>query len=178
MRQWQDLDQDRGIIHVRRQLSRSGGKFTEQKTRAAKRSIELGTGTLDLLKEHYQRQIQERYIAGDHWKENDLIFTSTIGTPLNFKNMIERHFKPMIKSADVPVIRFHDLRHTAVATMLSRGILIFIVSKYIGHARASITSDIYGHLLPGANTGIPQVMDEIVKPVELISTENSIFLQK
>jgi integrase len=167
MRQWQDLDQDRGIIHVRRQLSRSGGKFTEQKTRAAKRSIELGTGTLDLLKEHYQRQIQERYIAGDHWKENDLIFTSTIGTPLNFKNLIERHFEPIIKVANVPVIRFHDLRHTAASLMLSRGVSIFIVSKIMGHARPSITSDIYGHLVPGSMSGIGNMMDELIAPIQV-----------
>jgi integrase len=167
MRQWQDLDQARGIIHVRRQLSRSAGKFTEQKTRAAKRSIELGSGTLEILQEHYQRQIQERNIGGDHWKENDLIFTSTIGTPLNFKNLIERHFKPIIKGANVPVIRFHDLRHTAASLMLSRGVSIFIVSKIMGHARPSITSDIYGHLVPGSMSGIGDMMDELIAPIQV-----------
>jgi len=49
----------------------------------------------------------------------DLIFTSTIGTPLNFKNIIERHFKPILKASNVPVIRFHDLRHTAASLMLN-----------------------------------------------------------
>jgi integrase len=163
--QWKDLDRARGIIHVRRQLLRSGGKFTELKTRAAKRSIELGSGTLELLQEHYQGQIQERNIAGDRWQENDLIFTSTIGTPLNFKNMIERHYKPILKSANVPEIRFHDLRHTAASLMLSKGISIFIVSKIIGHARPSITSDIYGHLIPGAMSGIGDMMDEMITPI-------------
>ena len=52
----------------------------------------------------------------------DLIFTSTIGTPLNFKNIIERNFKPILKASNVPVIRFHDLRHTAASLMLNNNI--------------------------------------------------------
>jgi integrase len=120
-----------------------------------------------VLDNHNQRQIQERYIAGDRWQENGLIFTITIGTPLNYKNMIERHFKPIIKAAGVPVIRFHGLRHTAASIMLSKGISIYIVSKILGNERPSITSDIYCHLLPGAMKGIGQMMDELITPVEI-----------
>jgi integrase len=47
-------------------------------------------------------------------------------------------------------IRFHDLRHTADAIMLSNSVPIFTASKIIGYARPSITSDTYGHLIPGA----------------------------
>jgi integrase len=171
---WQDLDRARGIIHVRRQLLRSGGKFTELKTRAAKRSIELGSGTLEVLQEHYQGQIQEQNIAGDRWQENDLIFTSTIGSSLNFKNMIERHFKPIMNASNVPTIRFHDIRHTAASLMLSKGISIFIVSKIMEHARPSITSDIYGHLIPGAMSGIGDMMDEIIAPIPINVNTKSI----
>jgi integrase len=165
--QWQDLEGIRNILHVRRQLTRSGGSFAPQKTKAAKRSLELGSGTLTVLQDHYQKQIQERNIAGDHWHENDLIFTSTIGTSLNYKNVIERSFKPLMKAAGVPVIRFHDLRHTAASLMISKGISVFVVSKILGHARPSITSDIYGHLVPGAMSGIGDMMDEMIAPIQI-----------
>jgi integrase len=166
MRQWQDLDQDRGIIHVRRQLSRSAGKFTEQKTRAAKRSIELGSGTLEVLQEHYQRQIQERNIGGDHWQENDPIFTSTIGTPLNFKNMIERHFKPIIKVANVPAIRFHDCRHTAATIMLGHGIAPVIVAGMLGHS-IPVLLNTYTHFIPTMQSQAARLMDEILTPIPI-----------
>ena len=48
-----------GILHVQRQLSRSGGLKLPLKTRNAKRSIELGAVTLQVLEEHYQLQLQE-----------------------------------------------------------------------------------------------------------------------
>ncbi len=163
----QDLDKRNGVIYINRQLTRSGGKFAELKTKAAKRAIKIGEGTLAVLNEHYKLNIQEMNIAGDQWQENDLIFTSTIGTPLNYKNMIERSFKPLVRAAGVPMIRFHDLRHTAASLMLSRGVSIFIVSKILGHARPSITSDIYGHLVPGSMNGIGDMMDEMIAPIPI-----------
>jgi integrase len=63
------------------------------------------------------------------------------------------------------VIQFHNLRQTAASLILSRGISIFIVSIIMGHARPSITSDIYGHLVPGSMDGIGDMMDELIAPI-------------
>jgi integrase len=73
----------------------------------------------------------------------------------------------LITVADVPVIRFHDLRHTAASLMLNQGVPIFKVSKILGHARPSITSDIYGHLVPGSMDGIGDMMDELIAPISV-----------
>jgi integrase len=163
---WQDLDQARGILHVSRQLARSGGGMLDQKTKAAKRSIQVGAGTLKVLNDHHQRQSAERYTPGTQWKDTDLIFTSSIGTAVNYKNMLDRSFKPLIQAAGVPNIRFHDLRHTAASLMLNQGVPIFKVSKILGHAKPSITSDIYGHVVPNAMDGIGDMMDDLITPIE------------
>ena len=46
------------------------------------------------------------------------------------------------------LIRFHDLRHTAASLLLNQGIPVIAVSRRLGHAKASITLDVYGHLIP------------------------------
>ena len=97
----------------------------------------------------------------------DLIFTSTIGTPLNFKNIIERHFKPILKASNVPVIRFHDLRHTAASLMLNNNIPPIVVSRRLGHSKASITLDIYGHLLPSMQAEVAEKIDELITPIPI-----------
>jgi integrase len=51
--------------------------------------------------------------------------------------------------------------------MISKGISIFVVSKIMGHARPSITSDIYGHLVPGSMSGIGDMMDELIAPIQV-----------
>jgi integrase len=165
--QWADLDWARGTLHIRRQLSRKGEKFCTQKTRAARRTIALGPGTIAVLRAHKELQTQERIQAGRAWQEYDLMFTSKVGTGLHPKNLVDRYFRPLVKAAGVPEIRFHDLRHTAASIMLSRGVQLIGVSKILGHARPSITSDTYGHLVPGSGDQVGAMMDELVAPVQL-----------
>jgi integrase len=71
------------------------------------------------------------------------------------------------KTRDVSMIRFHDLRHTAASLILNQGVPIFKVSKILGHARPSITSDIYGHVMPNGMDGIGDMMDELIAPIQV-----------
>ncbi len=69
-----------------------------------------------------QGQREERLKAGASWRnELDLIFTTRTGTPLDGVN-VTRDFQRMLKRADLPVKRFHDLRHTAASFLLYRNV--------------------------------------------------------
>jgi len=65
------------------------------------------------------------------------------------------------------MIRFHDLRRTAASLMLNNGVPILVASRRLGHARPSITLDIYGHLIPNKQAETAQLMDQLVTPIEL-----------
>jgi integrase len=54
----------------------------------------------------------------------------------------------MIERANVPRIRFHDLRHTHATLLLQEGVNVKVVSERLGHANISITLDTYSHVLP------------------------------
>lgn len=64
-------------------------------------------------------------------------------------------------------MRFDDLKHTAASLMLNNGVPVIVVSRRLGHAKASITLDIYGHLIPGMQEEAANLMDDLVTPVEL-----------
>ncbi len=57
----------------------------------------------------------------------------------------------LIKKADVPKIRFHDLRHTVATLMLKGEINPKIVKEILGHSDVRITLDIYSHVLPSVH---------------------------
>ncbi len=82
------------------------------------------------------------------WQESDLVFTSRVGTPLDPDNFIHRSFKPLLRRAGLPEMRFHDLRHTFATLMLSNGEHPKIVQEMLGHAQISLTLDTYSHVLP------------------------------
>jgi integrase len=140
------------------------GYYTSPKTKAGKRSINLGVVTITHLRTSYERQRLERLSAGERWKENDLIFPSTIGTPMDQQNL-SKTFKLFLQTTGLPKIRFHDLRYTAASLMLNHGISPIIVSRRLGHSKVSITLDTYGHLMPEMQNEAADLMDELVTPV-------------
>jgi integrase len=166
---WVDLDWVSGYLQVRRQVQRIDGKgfvFCEPKTKAGRRTIQLGETMLQTLREHIRDQRLEKMAAGVRWKENDLIFPSTIGTPLDLRNLL-RDFKEILEKAGLPEIRFHDLRHSAASIMLKHNIPVLTVSRILGHSKPSVTLDIYGHLIPGMQSFAAKVMDEVIMPMQV-----------
>ena len=166
---WSDIQWGSGRLYVRRQLQDVRGEgriFQEPKTRSGRRTIQLGEGTLQTLREHLERQQLRKVASGQRWQENDLIFPSSIGTPLDPNNM-RIDFNRVIERAGVPKVRFHDLRHTAASLMLNNGIPVIVVSKILGHSKPSITLDIYGHLYNEMQGEACRLMDELVSPVKI-----------
>jgi len=167
---WKDINWVKQTIQVERQLVRpkkgEEPKFAPPKTRNGKRSIALGSKSIEVLRRHNQKQLYEINKAGKEWAEHDLVFTSSSGRPIHYSNLL-RNFKVLLRNARLPEIRFHDLRHTAATLMLNHGIPVIIVSQRLGHARPSITLDIYGHHIPSMQSEAAELMDDLVTPIEL-----------
>ncbi len=66
----------------------------------------------------------------------------------NRHNISRRSFKPLLRRAGLPDVRFHDLLHTAATLLLSKNINPKVVSEILGHATVAITLDVYSHVLP------------------------------
>jgi len=159
---WSDLDCKQGLLQVQRQLTKKKGggfEFTAPKTKAGTRRLDLGESALRVLRGHRQQQFLEMQSVG-------LVFPSTIGTPYNRSNLRKR-FKLILDEAGLPEIRFHDLRHTAATLMLNHGIPVIVVSRRLGHARPSITLDIYGHLIPDKQKEVALLMDQLLTPIQI-----------
>jgi integrase len=166
---WTDLDWIRQVLRVERQLIRPGKhgvQFSSPKTRFGKRAIALGGRTIEILRGHYDRQQMERLAAGNNWHEHGLIFTNSLGGPIDPRNLL-RDYKRLLHESGLPNIRFHDLRHTAASLMLNNGVPPIVVSRRLGHSKASITLDVYGHLIPTMQTEVAEMIDELVIPIAL-----------
>ncbi len=147
---WDDADLDRGTLRVGRALVREGGRHVlgETKTRRGRRRVNLTSRTVAALKAHRKSQLEKRVRLAGLYEDHGLIFTSENGTPLNPGNLVKRSFKPLLKRAGLPEIRFHDLRHTCATLLLGRGVHPKIVQELLGHATIAMTLDTYSHYLP------------------------------
>jgi integrase len=147
---WKDVDLERGTLRVGRALVREGGRYTlgETKTRRGRRQINLTPRTVNALRVHRKKQLEEKMRRADLYKDHGLIFASGVGTLVHPENMVKRSFKPLLERSGLPKIRFHDLRHTCATLLLGRGVHPKLVQELLGHATIAMTLDTYSHYLP------------------------------
>ena len=94
------------------------------------------------------------------WEDHDLVFTTGVGTPISRADLITRSFKPLLRKAGLPIVRFHDLRHTCATVLLSKGTHAKLVQEFLGHSTIAVTLDTYSHVLPGIDDGLADTMHE------------------
>ena len=78
------------------------------------------------------------------------MFVSSEGTPLSYRNFSQRGLTKAADRAGLNAdgqskLTLHDLRHTFGSHLVRQGADVVTVSRQMGHARPSITLDIYSH---------------------------------
>jgi integrase len=152
---WDVIDFKRATIRVSQQLRRvpdaEGRKqfvLQSTKTEAGERTLWIDEDLVAVLREHRANQDEERQLLREQWGDpfGNLVFVSDSGRPIHASNLVS-HFKKTLAAAGLPIIRFHDLRHTAATLMLADSVPLVTVSKILGHSSVAVTARIYAHAL-------------------------------
>ena len=137
---WGDLDFEAKQVYIQRTFTK--GRFFPTKTKGSKRKIDLSPILISELKK---------------WKlscprtDLDLMFPNPAGAPMNYSNMVQRYFLPALTKAEIPRIRFHDLRHTYASLMIEQGENIKYIQNQLGHSSPMVTLNVYAHLMKPTN---------------------------
>ena len=134
----------------------------EPKTQYSRRSITIAAFALESLQQHRLCQEETRKKAGELWQEHDYVFCTLVGTHLRPGHVVDE-FKKLLEKADLPDIRFHDLRHSAATLLLSLGIHPKVVQELLGHTQISMTMDIYSHVLPSMQQDAVSKLNTLLK---------------
>ena len=147
---WDAVNFREGTITVKQQLCRekvAGGKHYIAATKNDKtRILTAAPFVMDILHKVKQEQLRDRLSAGLAWQnEFNLVFTDKAGRYIVPQTAL-KHFKAVASRIGRPDARFHDLRHTYAVTALQEGDDVKTVQQNLGHATASFTLDVYGHV--------------------------------
>ena len=160
---WEDVDFDTGTLRIVRALQRIDGKpqFVEPKSDKSRRVIALPRFVVDTLREHKVRQLEERLLVGSRWQDWGLVFSTSVGTPLENSNTLKA-FKALLRRAGLPDMRFHDLRHSAASLLLAQGLSPRVIMEVLGHSQIGLTMNTYAHVLPALQREAAEAMDKLL----------------
>jgi integrase len=135
---------------------RSVRRDGDTKTRKSRRTIALPGRCVDALKRQHRQQAEERLKAGEAWTENDLVFASKVGTPLDASHVRRDLRRAMKGAAGVNPADWtpRELRHSFVSLLSDAGVSLDDISRLVGHSGTAVTEQVYRHQLrPVIETG-------------------------
>ena len=145
---WDCVDLNKGTIQINKQLqlSRTKRGYVLVPTKNDKgRCITLAPYIVDTLKQVRIEQLENKLRYGAAWVNSGFVFTDPLGDHLKH-NTVYKNFKKILSELGLPETRFHDLRHSYAVAAIRSGDDIKTVQGNLGHATASFTLDVYGHV--------------------------------
>jgi len=141
------------------------GKYIikEPKTPHSRRQIALPPSLVLVLQQHRAEQEEQLTLLGKPLTDGDFVFAHPDGTPLN-PSTVSHAFSNIIRKAELPNMRLHDLRHSHATLMLQAGVHPKVVSERLGHSSIRITLDTYSHVLPGIQEAAAKRFDDFLTP--------------
>lgn len=173
---WSLTDLDAGTARLAKQITRRRGKRDPETGRRKGRLVEKDLKTdesmavmrlpevaVEALREHGKAQKVER-LAAKVWADPDLIFTTTIGTPLQPRN-VNRAWDAVCERAGTPKFRIHDLRHACATYLFAAGLDLKVIQSTLRHTQLSTTADLYTHMVEEIRAGAADTMDGVLRDV-------------
>lgn len=166
---WDCIDFERGIITINKQMQLHQEEGIEAyklvSTKNGKtRTIAAAPTVLAQLRHRRKAQAEQRLRAGPLWEDSGLVFTNDIGHHWT-KPSVYRSFKKAVASIGCPEVRFHDLRHSYAIIAIKSGDDIKTVQGNLGHATASFTLDVYGHVTDQMKKASANRMETFIQSV-------------
>ena len=160
---WDDVNLDSCVVSIQNSLQRVEKKLklVELKTPRSRRSLPVPETIISALRAHRVRQLEDKMLAGERWKESRLVFATSLGTPLNPRNVL-RSFHRLLRKIGIPQQGVHNLRHSCASLLLQQNVHARTIMDVLGHSRIGITMDTYSHVMPQTMRAAADVMNSVL----------------
>ncbi|WP_336026508.1 tyrosine-type recombinase/integrase [Geodermatophilus sp. FMUSA9-8] len=148
----EDVDFLRRTVRVRQQR-RPGGELGQLKTGSSRRDVPADDVVLQALAERIRR----------HPRADGLVFGSSTGGALT--KSVAGHVFDDIERAVGFTVSPHSLRHYFGASLVSRGVSVVAVSRWLGHSGPEITYRVYAYLKPDDELATRAAMADILSKI-------------
>ena len=143
---WSSIDFEARQLKIHEQLQTIKGKrqFVPLKSSASNRKLEIDTGTLEVLRAYKKMQSEQRLLLGPKWQDNDLVFPTSVGLPMNPK-VDYKNWQQALAACGIGKHRLHDARHTAATLLFDKGLDVELIRRFLGNSSVELTAKTYVH---------------------------------
>lgn len=166
---WQDIDEERQVIHVVRASQYQQGKGVVEvptKNVSSVRAVKVPAFVMEVLQEYRAAWNRQRLAWGDAWQgEAGRLFVQHDGKPIN-PDTINYWLNDFLKRHGLEHITPHSLRHTFATLQIAAGVDIRTLQARTGHAQASTLVNIYSHALKSAQEAASDALESVLLPAK------------
>lgn len=151
---WRDVDLDGAVLRVEQSLeetTKAGLRFKSPKTKHGRRSITLPPTAVTVLRAHWKAQQELRLKLGQGRASADALVFGTWQGKARSPNSLTKEWRAAVKTAAMPAVTLHSLRHTHASYLIAAGHDVLTISRRMGHGSPTITLGVYGHLFPNTD---------------------------
>jgi integrase len=156
---WRHIDLDRAQLAVveSAEQTHAGVRIKSPKSGRG-RKVALPVRVVEELRAWHVRQAQELLKLGVRITGDTFVCAREDGAMIQPQS-ITHAWVLFVADTGLPVIRFHDLRHSHATHLLAAGVHPKIASERLGHATVGLTLDTYSHVIPGMQEGAAAHID-------------------
>lgn len=147
-------------------VSNVGGVIYDDttKTKSSLRTLPLTENVKQYLLDLKSHQEEMERLMGNCYYKNDYVCRHEDGRPIR-PDYITHKFRKILNKSDLPIIRFHDLRHSAASLLINGGFNLKEVQDWLGHSDISTTGNIYSHLQYSAKVNMANHFNDVLTKI-------------
>jgi len=164
---WSAVDFDNEVIHIRHTVVTVKTRIERDgtKNKSSMRTLPMLGESKKYLLAVKSNQEEEKRLCGANYTETDYVCRWPDGRPYT-ESLVSHNFPKLLKRLEMPIIRYHDLRHSAASILVSLGCNVKEISSFLGHNQISTTLDIYAHLFNSSSVELMKKYDSVLSSSE------------
>lgn len=161
--QWEHVDFRNNQVYLCNNTlySPERGIYHDSLKTGESRYVSVAQPVMDILKAWKNEQALQRLKKGALWQDTGYVFTQDSGLEMHPDSVTDWYAK-FSKRHNLPPIHPHMFRHTSASLLIGAGVDVVSVSKRLGHAKTSTTTDIYSHVLKKADEKASDVLNDLL----------------
>ena len=161
---WSAIDFENKTMAIRHTVVKNLSIVAKDRTKSetSHHVFHLSDDAIRILKEVKEKQLKMQMYYGDSYFKSDYVFTWEDGKPFR-PDYVTRGFQRVLAEHKIPIIRFHDLRHSTASILHDLGWDIKDIQEWLRHSSVETTADIYTHISASRKQQLAENLGSVIK---------------